>query len=192
MAITDDDALAGRKRKLEEDYFRKQDQELIERMRRAAILAEERDALEAKTGVHDPDLLKDLQELGFHPDTVVLLPLVPLVQVAWAEGGVSPQERALIVDLARKRGVEEGSAANRQLSQWLAEPPDTAVFTRAGRLIRAMLDAGSHETEDLSPEDLVKYCENIAAASGGLLGIGRVSAEERTLLKRIAEQLKAR
>lgn len=192
MAITDDDGLAGRKRKLEEDYFRKQDQELIERMRRTAILAEERDALEAKTGVHDPDLLKDLQELGFHPDTVVLLPLVPLVQVAWVEGGVSPQERALIVDLARKRGVQEGSAADLQLSHWLAECPDASVFTRAGRLIRAMLDAGSHETQDLSPEDLVKYCENIAAASGGLLGIGRVSAEERALLKQIAEQLKAR
>jgi hypothetical protein len=192
MATTDDDALAGRKRKLEEDYFRKQDQELIERMRRAAILAQERDALEAKTGLHDPELLKDLQGLGFHPDTVVLLPLVPLVQVAWVEGGVSPQERALIVDLARKRGVQQGSAADRQLAEWLSESPDSSVFTRAARLIRAMLDAGSQETRDLSPDDLVKYCENIAAASGGLLGIGRVSSEERALLKRIAEQLKAR
>src|SRR5918992_750550 len=137
----DDDALAGRKRKLEEDYFRKQDQELIERMRRAAILAQERDALEAKTGLHDPELLKDLQGLGFHPDTVVLLPLVPLVQVAWVEGGVSPQERALIVDLARKRGVQQGSAADRQLAEWLSESPDPSVFTSAGRLIRAMLDA---------------------------------------------------
>jgi hypothetical protein len=192
MTTTDDDALAGRKRKLEEDYFRKQDQELIERMRRAAMLARERDALEARTGLHDAGLLKDLQELGFHPDTVVLLPLVPLVQVAWVEGGVSPQERALIVDLARKRGVAEGSPADRQLSQWLSEPPDASVFTKAGRLIRAMLDAGSHETDDLSPENLVKYCESIAAASGGLLGIGRVSSEERALLGRIAEQLKAR
>ena len=192
MATTDDDALAGRKRKLEEDYFRKQDQELIERMRRAAILAQERDALEAKTGLHDPELLKDLQELGFHPDTVVLLPLVPLVQVAWAEGGVSPQERALIVDLARKRGVQEGSAAEGQLTEWLHERPDESVFTRAARLIRAMLAAGSQETHDLSSDDLVKYCENIASASGGLLGIGRVSSEERALLKRIAEQLKAR
>ena len=192
MATTDDDALAGRKRKLEEDYFRKQDQELIERMRRAAILAQERDALEARTGLHDPELLKDLQELGFHTDTVVLLPLVPLVQVAWAEGGVSPQERALIVDLARKRGVQEGSAADRQLAEWLAERPDDDVFTRAARLIRAMLQAGSEETHDLSPDDLVKYCESIAAASGGLLGIGRVSSEERALLKRLADQLKAR
>ena len=192
MATTDDDALAGRKRRLEEDYFRKQDQELIERMRRAGIQAQERDALEAKTGLHDPALLKDLQELGFHPDTVVLLPLMPLLQVAWVEGGVSPQERALIVDLARKRGVSEGSAADRQLSAWLSDSPDASVFTRAGRLIRAMLDAGSHETGDLSPDALVKYCESIAAASGGLLGIGRVSSEERALLGRIAQQLKAR
>jgi hypothetical protein len=192
MAITDDDALAGKKRKLEEDYFRKQDQQLIERMRRAAILAQERDALEAQTGLHDPELLKDLQDLGFHTETVVLLPLVPLIQVAWAEGGVSAQERALIVDLARKRGIEAGSAADRQLSEWLAESPDASVFSRAGRLIRAMLDAGSHETHDLTPEELVKYCENIAAASGGILGIGRVSSEERTLLGQIASQLKAR
>ena len=130
--------------------------------------------------------------LRFHTDTVVLLPLVPLVQVAWAEGGVSPQERALIVDLARKRGVQEGSAADRQLAEWLAERPDDDVFTRAARLIRAMLQAGSEETHDLSPDDLVKYCESIAAASGGLLGIGRVSSEERALLKRLADQLKAR
>ena len=189
---TDDDALAGRKRKLEEDYFRKQDQELIARMRRAAIQAQERQALDQKTGLHDPELLKDLQELGFHLDTVVLLPLVPLLQVAWVEGGVSPQERALIVDLARKRGVVEGSPADRQLKEWLSESPDASVFTRAGRLIRAMLDAGSQETANLSPEELVKYCENIAAASGGLLGIGRVSSDERALLGRIAAQLKGK
>ena len=121
-----------------------------------------------------------------------LLPLVPLVQVAWVEGGVSPQERAMIVDLARKRGVTEGSEADRLLSDWLAERPDQAVFERASRLIRAMLEAGSQETRDLSPDDLVKYCESIASASGGLLGIGRVSSEERALLGRIAAQLKSR
>ena len=192
MSTTDDDALAGRKRKLEEDYFRKQDQELIERMRKAAAATRERAALEAKTGLHDPDLLRDLQELGFTPETVPLLLLVPLVQVAWAEGGVSPQERALILDLARKRGIVEESPAGRQLSEWLEECPDDAVFARAGRLVRAMLDAGSEEIRDLSADDLVKYCERIASASGGLLGIGRVSQEERTLLGRIAVQLKKR
>lgn len=192
MSTTDDDALAGRKRRLEEDYFRKQDQELIERMRKASLAARERAELEARTGLHDPNLLRDLQELGFTPETVSLLPLIPLIQVAWAESGVSPQERALIVGLARKRGITQGSLADHQLSEWLAHCPDASVFRRADRLIGAVLAAGSDATADLTADDLVKYCESIAAASGGILGIGKISAEERAAISDIASQLKAR
>ncbi|MND07691.1 hypothetical protein D3C83_298500 [compost metagenome] len=45
---------------------------------------------------------------------------------------------------------------------------------------------------DLTADDLVKYSESIAAASGGILGINRISAEERQLLKALADQLKGR
>ena len=49
-----------------------------------------------------------------------------------------------------------------------------------------------HTTErTLSADALVKYCEDIAAASGGLLGIGKVSSEERKLLSSIAAELKS-
>ena len=61
---------------------------------------------------------------------------------------------------------------------------------RATRLIRAMLSAGGQG--DLTAEDLVKYCESIASASGGILGIGKISAEERSLLTSIASELKTR
>jgi hypothetical protein len=111
--------------------------------------------------------------------------------MAWAEGGVSEAERKLIQELARKRGIAEFSPADRQLDAWLTKRPDTEVFTRASRLIRAMLDAPAGDQE-LSAEDVVKYCENIAAASGGILGINRVSSEERALLNTIARDLKAR
>jgi hypothetical protein len=65
------------------------------------------------------------------------------------------------------------------------------VFTRATRLISAMLAGQTPSASELSADDLVKYCENIAAASGGMLGIGRVSAEERKLLASIAADLKS-
>jgi hypothetical protein len=45
---------------------------------------------------------------------------------------------------------------------------------------------------DLTADELVKYCETIASASGGILGIGRMSAEEKTLLSTIAADLNAR
>ena len=184
------DGLTDQARKREEDYFRKRDRELIERMRQAAAAEQSRRDLEAKTGLHDPELVRDLQELGFTPDTVSLLPLVPIVQVAWAEGGVSEAERKLVVQLARARGIQPGSAADQQLTEWLARRPSADVFSRAARLIRAMLDHPGDAAADLSADDLIKYCENIASASGGILGIGKISAEERATLTQIAAALR--
>lgn len=196
MSVTDDDALGGKKRKLEEEYFRKKDQELIDRLRRSAAADRARHDLEERTGLHDPELLNELQALGFTPDTLPLLPLVPLVQVAWSEGGVSNAERAQIVSLARSRGIAECCPADVQLMEWLDRKPHPHVFEGATRLIGAMLAAGSSELQDLTADDLVKYCEDIAHASGGILGgfmgIGTVSPEEKAALSQIASELKAR
>ena len=189
--MTDKDIFAERGRALEEEYFRKKDRELIEKMRRAATATEARAEMGKKTGLTDPEMLQELETLGFTPDTVVLLPLVPVGQMSWAEGGVTPAERHLIVKLARARGIDEGGAADRQLSDWLDRRPGGHVFPHATRLIRAMLAAPHHG--DLTVDDLVTYCESIADASGGMLGIiGRVSAEERQLLATLVAQLKGR
>ena len=180
------------KRDHEEDYFRKQDRELIEKMRKAAAHDETLGPLGAQSGIQDPQLLRDIAQLGFSADTVSLLPLVPILQVAWAEGGISPAERTLILEFARIRGIAVGSPADQQLAEWLAHRPSPDVFSRAGRLIAAMLAAGSGTVHDLSAEDLVKYCESIAAASGGILGLGKVSAGERAAIEQIQTALKSR
>jgi hypothetical protein len=179
-------------RSREEEYFWKKDQELIEKVRRAAAADQAKREVGERAGLSDPGLIEELSALGFTTETVVLLPLMPLVQMAWAEGGVSDAERQLIVKLARARGVVDGSAADRQLAAWLISRPDEAVFTRATRLIRAMLASPAAAQSGMSADDLVKYCESIAAASGGILGINRISAEERALLSSIAAQLGSR
>ena len=190
--MPDHDAIAERGRALEDDYFRKKDLELIEKMRQAAAAEEARKDLGRKTGLDDPELIQELSDLGFTPETVGLLPLVPVMQMAWAEGGITKPERELILRLARSRGIEPATAADRQLTEWITIRPAEAVFTGARRLIRAMLDSGSAQAGDLDAEGLVEYCEAIAAASGGILGIGRISAEERALLSSIAVDLHAR
>jgi hypothetical protein len=190
--MPDQDGVAKRGRALEDEYFRKKDRELIEKLRQAASIEEARKELGRKAGLDDPKLIQELRDLGFTPDTISLLPLVPIVQMAWAEGGITKPERELILRLARNRGIEPGSAADAKLTEWLNTRPAEDVFARAMRLIRAMLDAGSGQTADLKADDLVKYCEEIASASGGILGIGRISAEERALLASIAADLNAR
>jgi hypothetical protein len=190
--MPDQDGLAKRGRALEDEYFRKKDRELIEKIRQASATEQARKDLGRKARLDDPQLVHELQDLGFTPDTVDLLPLVPIIQMAWAEGGITKAERELILRLARSRGIEDGSAADRQLTEWITNQPAEVVFARATRLIRAMLDSGSAQTGDLNADDVVKYCEEIASASGGMLGIGRISAEERSPLSRIAADLNAR
>jgi len=185
------DELFG-KRDHEEDYFRKQDRELIERMRKAAAADEAQRPLGERSGIQDPELLRDIAALGFTAETVSLLPLVPILQVAWADADVSAAERKLILEIARIRGIAEGSPADRQLDAWLSARPAPAVFSGAGRLVGAMLAAGGGTAQNLSADDLVKYCESIAAASGGILGLAKVSADERAAIEQIQTALKNR
>ena len=164
------DAFAERERALEDEYFRKKDLELIERMHKAALTAKARAEIERSTGLSDPALLQELLELGFTPKTVSLLPLVPVLEVAWAEGGISPAERELIEKIAHSRGIDDESPAGDQLRQWMTTRPDDTVFQRAGRLIAAMLGSSSHKVFGLTAEELVAYCERSptrrAASSG--------------------------
>jgi hypothetical protein len=190
--MSDKDGITGDVRSREEEYFRRKDRELVEKMRQAAEADASRRALESTSGIHDPVMLQELEALGFTPDTVSLLPLVPIVQVAWAEGGVSDNERKLIVEFARGRNIREGSAADRQLFAWLEERPSEEVFARATRLIRAMLDRPDGQTGAWSIDDLIHHCEEIAEASGGVLGFRRISGEEKALLGRIQAVLKGR
>ena len=188
--MPDRDIIQERGRSLEDDYFRKKDRELVEKIQRAADADRARADVGRAAGLSDPALAQELLDLGFTAETVTLLPIVPILQMAWAEGGVSESERELIVRFARSRGISEGSAADRQLTLWLSSRPGEAVFARAGRLIRAVLDSGSDS--GLNADDLVAYAEKIASASGGVFGIGKISSEERKLLAGLAADLKGR
>jgi hypothetical protein len=188
--MADHDSIHERGRALEEEYFRKKNRELVEKLQLEASSEQARRAMGAQVGVDDPEMLRELQKLGFTPETVSLLPLVPVVQVAWADGDVAAAERDAIVNLARTRGIAAGSAAYHQLQAWLADRPAPEVFAGATRLIRAILDSPGGEQRSMSADELVTYCESIASASGGLFGKRSISPEERALLTSLASQLK--
>jgi hypothetical protein len=178
-------------RELREDaWFRERDRELIEKLREDARRRAERERLAESTGLEPGHaVLEDLQHLGFGEATVKLLHLIPLVRVAWAEGGVSAEERALIVRAARAHGVDEGSEADRTLAGWLEERPDDAFFGRALSIVKVLISVRSEEEQAHSHESLVALCEELAAVSGGLFGIGSVAAAEKKVIDEVAAEL---
>ena len=188
--MTDRDAFAERGRSLEEEYFHRKEREVIDKMRVRAAAEEQRRRLGEKTGVADEEVLNDLQALGYTPETVMLLHLVPLIQTAWAEGGVSQKERDLIVKAARSRGIDEGTPCDQQLSMWLSKRPSDEMFEKTLRAIRTILQAQPADAREASETDLLSLATAIASASGGIVGFRAVSDEERQILTHISDELK--
>lgn len=187
--MADRDSFKDRARGLEEEYFRRKEQEVIEKMRAKSRAEAAQQELGTHTGVADPQILADLHALGYTSETISLLHLVPLVQMAWAEGHVSLRERDLIIEAARARGIETDSAADTQLKGWLTTRPSDELFTTTLRAIAAMFASRPDEERAAGEKDLLSYLTSIASASGGVLGFGAVSDQERAVLQRVTAEL---
>src|SRR4051794_31701262 len=108
------DAFDELRKAKEEEYFRRKENELLERLKGRAAAEAGRRKLGDALQTTDAQILEDLQAFGYDADTVKLLFVVPLVYVAWADGSVTPRERSLILELAKVDGKQEDSAAFRQ------------------------------------------------------------------------------
>lgn len=183
------DIFVDRERGLEEEYFLRKERELIDKMHSKRADESLREQMEEATGINDEEVIEALHELGYTPETVQLLHLVPLIQVAWASGDISDEERELITQLAYTRGVQPESKAQVQLNEWLANEPPPEFFENTLRAIRIFMASLPADQQVDARQDLLSYCSRIAEASGGFLGFGSVSSAERKTLERIANEL---
>lgn len=184
------DAFSDLRRSKEEEFFRKREAELLEKMKLRLKLEAEKKELADAIGGADEEVLAHLQELGFTRDTVLLLHIVPLLAVAWADGAIASRERDEIFEVARLRGIESGSSAYNQLAIWLNTPPTEEFFREALRIISILLGSLQPEEQEAAKRDLVSYSTRVASASGGILGVGpKISSAERAVIESIAAEL---
>ena len=185
-----------RGRSLEEEYFRKHQAKLLEKLREHGKLEEISEALAVKLQIDNPELLRRIIALGVTLDTGPAFLLAPLVQVAWGEGTVTDRERQTVLAIAEARGLEKTSPAYAQLLQWMQARPGNQLFDTAIEAIKTGLSVLSPEERAERIKRIVDACRQVAAASGGLsrmLGLGSgVSSEEETMLDAIASTLRAR
>ena len=184
-----DRALADERRKKEDAWFHQRERELLEKARQEEQRRAWRARLAQVVGIADEDFLSDLEEHGFAPETVPLLFVCPLFQVAWSDGEVSEKERETILRAAAKRGLDPKSPAWARLEGWLAARPGPSFFDHAFGLLVRMLDANPEAKASVG-KDILAGAIEVAKASGGFFGIGeKISTEERTVLERIAHGL---
>lgn len=173
-----------RGKSLEEAFFKKQHAEQLEMLRRKQERAEAREALAAASGITDePDLLDRLAALGIRAETLAALTLIPLVEVAWADGKMDARERDAILRGAESSGIQTGSPSHVLLEIWTQDRPPPELMQSWKGYIDALVGELSADQKWHLEEKIVGRARSVAQAAGGFLGLGsKVSAEEERVL----------
>ncbi|HSE95648.1 MAG TPA: hypothetical protein VLD61_07125 [Methylomirabilota bacterium] len=185
MAPEPTDDLRERGRSLEDEFFRRQDAQLLARLRERKDAEARREALAKVTGITNAAVLDRLTKLGIRAETVAALRLVPLVEVAWADGTLDPSERNAILARAHESGIPSGSPEAALLEGWLAGPPDAALRSAWTQLVQGLCEVLQPAEIAQMRAGLLDRARAVAGASGGLLGLGKVSAAESEAIARL-------
>ena len=134
---------------------------------------------------NDLELAAELETLGFDKDRACVVDLLPLIQVAWADGRIQKEERVRILRVLRARGLDRSDPAWEFVEALLEERPSDAYFEASLQVLARLLEKRSSTTETV-----VSMCVQVAEASGGLWGLRpAIDANERKALEQVAESL---
>ena len=163
----------------------RQRQQMREELERKATEERRKRDIAGSLGTDDQALIERLVALGLDGDVAPVLHLLPMVQVAWADGSVSVSERRTILEAVEATGVAPGSKAATFIASLLESHPSEALLNEILAIMRDILAA-----KGLKPTSLLEACQQVAQASGGMFGLGnRISSEEADAIRKVAKAL---
>ncbi|MGH9419801.1 MAG: hypothetical protein ACRD3J_07505, partial [Thermoanaerobaculia bacterium] len=104
------DIFAERRKAFEEEHFRKQDEQLVDKLKTVFRRKIDREALRTTTGITDDRVLDNLVNLNLNGEMMAAFKLYPLIEVAWADGSADEREIRAVLASAEHDGVKPGSA----------------------------------------------------------------------------------
>ncbi len=167
---------------LEALFFRKQDDALIAQHERLEHKRRTREALAEVSGIRNPQVLDKLMELEVSPSIMASLSIVPLVEVAWADGKVQDEEREAIL-AAAKKGIGEKSIDHELLEAWLNHCPPPKLLQAWTHFISGLCETMTETERNALKTELISHAQAVAEAAGGFLGLtSKISAREQAIL----------
>jgi F420-dependent oxidoreductase-like protein len=178
--------LRERSRSLEDEFFRREDARLKENLRHAAQRESAREVLTRASGIKNPKVVDRLIDLDIHPETVTALSLVPLVEVAWADGSLDAKERSAILERVDETEFAPGSPARALLEGWLTRKPEPKLMNAWTHLVEGLAEQMTREEVAALKKGLLERARAVAGASGGFLGVGaKISTAEANVISRL-------
>lgn len=171
-------------RGLENEFFAKRDQEKLQALREKLATEAKVAELAAATGIENEEVLKQLHDLDIGADTFAAIALVPLVEIAWADGKLDAPERDAVLKAAIAEGVDPDGPAHGLLVAWMASRPGPELRAAWFEYVRAFCKTMSPEACLSFKRTVLGNAQSIAEASGGFLGLGnRISPIEQEVVR---------
>ena len=183
--MADEKILSKQGKTLEDEFFRKEDERLIAKLRELKGKEASREELSRISGIKNTAILDRLMQLGIHAETLVALSIVPLAEVAWADGAIDAKEEQAVLDRAAKAGVTPGSSSYDLLKSWLERRPEPRLLTAWIHMIQGISENLTAEQVEALRAGLVERVAAVASASGGVLGMGKISSAEAEMIRQL-------
>lgn len=177
--------LGKQSRDLEAEFFAQKDRVLIEKLKQMKQMEETKQALSEVSGITNDRVLQKLVDLHIHVETVAALAAVPLIEVAWADGSIDDKEREAVLLAADRSGIKKGNVEYTLIERWLNHKPGAHLLEAWVHYIEGLCEQLSAEEKDSLKKELLENTRMVAEASGGILGMGKISRAETEMLRNL-------
>lgn len=182
------DLLSERGQTLEDSFFHQRDRELLAKLKEAAGAGDIRKELASALGIDDEAVIDKLVELNIKPETALAISMVPLVQVAWADGAVQDAERDAVVAAAEKSGIAADTPAYKILKSWLSNKPGDDLATAWQAYMQSISGTLTDVERESVKKATLQRARTVAGVAGGILGLGsKFSGSEKAVLDDLAK-----
>jgi hypothetical protein len=170
---------------MEESFFARENEKLLQKLRAEAEAEKRRESFRQTLQIDNETVLDRLVEMDLTPETIMAFTVIPLVEVAWADGTISSGERKAVLAAAAERGIEPGTTNYELLTNWLEHKPERQLFDVWKHYVRDLCAGLDADIAGAVRERVVDRTTAVAEAAGGFLGLNRISDEERAVLAEI-------
>ncbi len=173
-------------RRLVELNFAKFELLSYEDFRNSVLLQQECSRLTKLTGIDDSRLLNRLVRHGFGVETIDALILFPIAKTAWASGYVDATELDVAEKGIQSLVVYQNKTAIELFRSWMRKRPNGDLCNLWKDYICERVHHLSDEQRNEEGNRVLQISTEVAAATGGLLGVRAICAAERKVLDQIS------
>ena len=172
-------------RNMEDLFFLEREKKLAEARKKLELMQETKENLSAVSGITDDAVLQKLVDLDIRPDILTTLLMIPLIEIAWADGELHVNERALLLNSVYKPGMHTCQVDPEILQAWIINKPSPELFTAWELYIQALSGQLTRDERHTLKADVMADARGIAEAAGGFLGFGKISDAEQAMLDKL-------